>query len=153
MRQTVGVRCGRARRGVALLLMAVAAAGCASGPRRTAAPAPSGGADQSASGDLARGRPVARAEELFEGRFPGVQVYRAPGGIIVRVRGGSTMSGSGEPLYVIDGFPRQPGTGGLLDINPNDIARIEVLKDPTSLAEYGSRGGNGVVRVTTKKGR
>jgi TonB-dependent SusC/RagA subfamily outer membrane receptor len=63
------------------------------------------------------------------------------------------MSGSGEPLYVIDGFPRQPGTGGLLDINPNDIARIEVLKDPTSLAEYGSRGGNGVVRVTTKKGR
>jgi TonB-dependent SusC/RagA subfamily outer membrane receptor len=82
-----------------------------------------------------------------------VQVYRAPGGIIVRVRGGATFSGSGEPLYVIDGFPRQPGTGGLLDINPNDIARIEVLKDPTSLAEYGSRGGNGVVRITTKKGR
>ena len=154
-------------RALAGLVLAGLVTACASSPTSRTTPAdasrpapatttsPTGGADQAASGpDLLRARPtVTRAEELFEGRFPGVQVYRASGGVVVRVRGQSSLSGNDDPLFVIDGFPRQAGSGGLLDINPNDIAKIEVLKDPVSLAEYGSRAGAGVVRITTKKGR
>ncbi len=100
-----------------------------------------------------QGQPVAQVEELFAGRFAGVQVLRVPGGLSLRIRGASSLTGAAQPLYVVDGFPLDVGPTGLLDLNPSDIARIEVLKDASSLAEYGVRGGNGVVRITTKRGR
>ena len=98
------------------------------------------------------GSPTARVEELFQGRFPGVRVISVPGqGIAVRIRGATSVSGSNEPLYVVDGFPLAANTDGLIAINPGDIAKIEVLKDAGSIAEYGVRGANGVVVISTKK--
>lgn len=95
---------------------------------------------------------VTRVEQLMEGRFAGVEVTRVPGGgVSVRIRGGTSILGDNEPLYVIDGMPVQAGPGGALNgINPEDIARIEVLKDVGSTAMYGVRGANGVVLITTK---
>jgi TonB-dependent SusC/RagA subfamily outer membrane receptor len=98
-----------------------------------------------------RDQAVARVEELFVGRFPGVQVYQTPSGLEVRIRGATSLLGNGEPLYVVDDMVLTPGTGGLVAINPRDVARIEVLKDAVSLSEYGVRGANGVVRITTKR--
>ena len=91
-------------------------------------------------------------EELFAGRFPGVQVFRlASGGISIRIRGGgNTFYGSSEPLYVVDGTPVQSGEGGLQFLNPSDISQIEVLKDAAQTAIYGVQGANGVVLITTK---
>jgi TonB-dependent SusC/RagA subfamily outer membrane receptor len=98
---------------------------------------------------------VTRAEELFIGRFAGVQVFRQPGGgIAVRIRGATSIYGSNEPLYVIDDMIVESGPGGaLLGINPADIRRIEVLKDIGSTAFYGVRGANGVVVITTRGSR
>lgn len=97
--------------------------------------------------------PVARAEELLEGRFPGVVLSRLPnGGLSVRIRGTNSVLGSNEPLYVVDGMAIEPGPGGaLLGINPGDIEKITVLKDVGSTAFYGVRGANGVVVITTKR--
>lgn len=142
-----------------------AAAACA--PSGTARPAPlrsnpdaDASASASASGVRAdtsswRGRTVAHAEELLEARFPGVQLIRlANGDISVRIRGETSIMGSNEPLYVIDGMEISPGAGGgLMGINPADIATIQVLKDVGSTALYGVRGGNGVIVITTKRGR
>ena len=91
-------------------------------------------------------------EELFAGRFPGVQVFRlASGGVSIRIRGGgNTFYGSSEPLYVVDGVPVQSETSGLLFLNPSDISEIEVLKDAAQTAIYGVQGANGVVLITTK---
>ncbi len=96
------------------------------------------------------GRPI---EELLMSRFPGVVVTRTPGGgIAVRIRGTTSIHGSNEPLYVIDGFPVQSGPGGgLTGINPYDIESIQVLKDPASTTMYGVRGANGVIVITTKR--
>ncbi len=150
----------------AMVVALAAAAVTACGPARTTAATPlrSHPADPtaaaSASGAQAdtsawRGQPVGHAEELLEGRFPGVEVIRlASGDISVRIRGGSSIMGSNEPLYVIDGMEISPGAGGaLVGINPADIARIEVLKDVGSTALYGVRGANGVIVITTKRGR
>jgi TonB-dependent starch-binding outer membrane protein SusC len=100
------------------------------------------------------GQAPARAEELLAGRFPGVEVYAAPGGgTIVRIRGNSTLYGDNQPLYVIDGQTIDAGPGGaLMGINPLDIEKIEVLKDIGSTAAYGSRGANGVILIRTKRG-
>lgn len=95
--------------------------------------------------------PVARVEELFQGRFPGVSVRLLNGNLVVQVRGVNTINGDTAPLYVIDGLAVEAGPEGLSGINPYDISRIEVLKDPTQLAMYGSRGANGVIVITTKK--
>jgi len=151
-------RCWSVRVGMALAIVA-------SGACRTGAPSseppdnshrPGAGApshSQAADSDWA-GNPVTRIEELFAGRFPGVHVLYMPGqGIAVRVRGATSITGSNEPLYVVDGFPMEPGPGGLLSINPYDIAGIEVLKDAGSIAEYGVRGANGVVLIKTKRNR
>jgi TonB-dependent SusC/RagA subfamily outer membrane receptor len=63
-----------------------------------------------------------------------------------------TILGTGEPLYVIDGVPIQPGPGGALSgLNPYDIETIDVLTDPASISMYGSRGANGVIVITTKQ--
>ena len=96
------------------------------------------------------GKPI---EALLMSRFPGVVVTRTPdGGLAVRIRGTTSIHGSNEPLYVIDGVPIRPGPGGVLaGINPYDIESIEVLKDPASTTMYGVRGANGVIVITTKR--
>ena len=99
--------------------------------------------------------PVSRVDQALQGRASGVQVTQtsgAPGaGTAIRVRGGNSITGSNEPLWVIDGIV--VGTNfNLNNINANDIQSIEVLKDASSIAIYGSRGANGVVLVTTKSG-
>lgn len=102
--------------------------------------------------DIARqpGEPI---EQVLMGRFPGVSVSRsADGGVSVRIRGTTSINGSSEPLYVIDGVEIQPGPGGsLAGINPRDIATIEVVKDPAGEALYGVRGANGIILIKTKR--
>lgn len=101
------------------------------------------------------GVPAVQVEELLEGRVAGVQVMRAPGGgISVRIRGQSSILGNSEPLYVVDGMPVQVTAGRGLDwLNPGDIKRIEILKDASATSMYGMRGANGVVLITTRRGR
>ncbi len=99
--------------------------------------------------------PVSRVDQALQGRAAGVQVTQtsgAPGaGTAIRVRGGNSITGSNEPLWVIDGII--VGTNfNLNNINANDVKSIEILKDASSIAIYGSRGANGVVLVTTKSG-
>ena len=111
---------------------------------------------------------VPSIETALRGRAAGVQVFQNSGtpgtGINVRIRGNTSVSASNEPLYVIDGVPvitgnfSQVGVGGrgtnaLSGLNPNEIESIEVLKDASSAAIYGSRAANGVVLITTKKGK
>ena len=67
------------------------------------------------------------------------------------IRGATSINGSGEPLVVVDGQQMTQGSNGLVGINPRDIAKIEVLKDAVAMAEYGVRGGNGIIRITTKR--
>jgi TonB-dependent starch-binding outer membrane protein SusC len=98
--------------------------------------------------------PVTSAEQALQGRAAGVQIVNndgAPGGnISVLIRGvGSLASGGNRPLFVVDGYPTD---GGINNINPNDIASIDVLKDASATAVYGIRAANGVVIITTKKG-
>jgi TonB-linked SusC/RagA family outer membrane protein len=92
--------------------------------------------------------------DAVQGKLSGVQVIStdgAPGAdVSLNIRGGSSISASNEPLYVIDGFPQFAGSN--LNINPGDIASVEVLKDASATAIYGSRGANGVVIITTKTG-
>jgi len=86
------------------------------------------------------------------GKFTGVEVFQGPNGLIVRIRGGSSINSSNEPLFVIDDMAVEPGPGGaLVGLNPNDIEKIEVLKDIGSTARWGVRGANGVVLITTKR--
>jgi TonB-linked SusC/RagA family outer membrane protein len=98
--------------------------------------------------------PITRADQILQGRVSGVQVTQTnsePGGnVSIRIRGTNSITAGNEPLFVIDGFP---GAGDLNSINPNDIESIDVLKDASATAIYGSRGANGVVIVTTKKGK
>jgi TonB-dependent SusC/RagA subfamily outer membrane receptor len=99
-----------------------------------------------------RGQPI---EQALMARFPGVMVSRTPdGGVSVRIRGGSSIYGSNEPLYVLDGIPIQPGPNGSLSgISPEDIESIKVLKDPAETAMYGVRGANGVIVIKSKRPR
>ena len=97
-------------------------------------------------------QPVSRIDQVLEGRASGVQVTNASGApgadVRIRVRGSNSIQGDNNPLYVIDGFVG----GDFNTINPNDIETLQVLKDAASTAIYGSRGANGVIIVTTKKG-
>lgn len=131
--------------------------GCASG--NNGAPAPAGppllAPDHGTivtSDDIDRSTTTDPIGSALAAHVAGVTVTRtADGGISVRIRGQSSFYGNTEPLYVIDGFPIQPGPGGsLVGINPHDIASIEVLKDVASLAFYGVRGANGVILIKTK---
>ena len=99
--------------------------------------------------------PVSRVDQALQGRAAGVQVTQvsgAPGASTsIRVRGGNSIQGSNEPLWVVDGII--VGTNfNLNNISANDVQSIEILKDASSIAIYGSRGANGVVLVTTKSG-
>ena len=112
--------------------------------------------------------PVTSIEQALEGKMAGVSVTQAtgaPGGAIsINIRGTSSISAGNEPLYVVDGLPilsqdlSQKGgyqcnsLSGIADINPNDIESVEVLKDASASALYGSRASNGVVLITTKHG-
>jgi TonB-dependent SusC/RagA subfamily outer membrane receptor len=96
-------------------------------------------------------QPGESLEEILAGRVSGVEVYRTADGIAVRIRGGTSIYGSNEPLYVIDGVAVTPGPGGnLTGINPYDIESIKVLKDPVDTTMYGMRGANGVIVIKTK---
>lgn len=100
-------------------------------------------------------KPANSIESLMQGRVAGVQVTNAsqePGASsTVRVRGNSSVNGSNAPLLVVDGFPFGDA-GNLAQINPQDIVSMEVLKDASASAIYGSRGANGVILITTTKG-
>ncbi len=119
--------------------------------------------------------PVLSIDQYLQGRLAGAQITQntgAPGaGLTFLIRGASSVSGSNRPLIILDGYPIEaenssvsPTTGAnpwtsdmprsnpLANLNPNDIESIEVLKDASSIAIYGSRGANGVVMITTKKG-
>jgi TonB-dependent starch-binding outer membrane protein SusC len=113
-------------------------------------------------------QPVSSLDRGLQGAVSGVQVTTTSGqpggGVSIRVRGGSSITGGNEPLYVIDGFPVTATTSAagtitgaevnpLSSLNPSDIASIDVLKDASATAIYGSRGANGVVIITTKKGQ
>ena len=119
--------------------------------------------------------PTLSLEQALQGAAPGVMVTQAssaPGGALsVRIRGGSSVTGNNEPLYVIDGFPiennpdaQNPSDGGrdatttvpsdpLAALNPADIESIEILKDASATSIYGARGANGVIIITTKHGQ
>ncbi|WP_461533397.1 SusC/RagA family TonB-linked outer membrane protein [Sinomicrobium sp.] len=98
--------------------------------------------------------PTSSVMQSLQGRAPGVQVSQstgAPGAAVsVRIRGSNSIQGNNDPLYVVDGFPYSAAP---THINNADIESIEVLKDASATAIYGSRGANGVVMITTKKGR
>jgi TonB-dependent starch-binding outer membrane protein SusC len=127
------------------------------------------GSVASVKSDAYRDMPLASVEQGLQARVAGVQVTQsssAPGGgLSVRVRGANSLISGSEPLYVIDGLPIYPdnssfSAGGdrqaknaLASLNPNDIESIEVLKDASATSVYGSRGANGVVLITTKRGK
>jgi len=104
-------------------------------------------ADQSAS----------KIGDMLQGRVAGLQINKTSddpnSGSSVRIRGASSLTGSNSPLVVIDGFPFSNDLGGLKQINPENIASIEVLKDASASAIYGSQGANGVILITTKTGK
>jgi len=96
--------------------------------------------------------PVANVMESLQGRLPGVDITRSSGasnsGVNITVRGNRSLTANNGPLFIVDGVQYT----SIQDINPNDIQSMEVLKDAASTAIYGSRGANGVIIVTTKKG-
>ncbi len=111
--------------------------------------------------------PMPSFEQAVQGKAAGVQITSANGlagaPVKVNIRGTNSITAGSEPLYVIDGIPMTTGdfspgnlgsrTSALADLNPNDIESIEILKDAAAAAIYGSRGANGVVIITTKKGK
>lgn len=117
------------------------------------------------SGEDIRRIPVNSLESAIQGRAAGVFVEQGTGklgqGISMRIRGSSSVSASNEPLYVIDGVPitsqsqsnNSAATNPLADLNQADIESIEILKDASAAAIYGSRASNGVVLITTRQGR
>ena len=130
----------------------------------------------SVSGDQLKSMMTTSLDQALQGRVAGVQVTtnsgQPGGGISVRIRGANSINGSNEPLYVVDGIPISGDAGGtavgfdwagggngqtavsaLATINPADIVSVEVLKDASATAIYGSRAANGVVLITTKRGK
>lgn len=99
-------------------------------------------------------KPVANAFEALQGKAAGVDITSSerPGSVgNIMIRGTRSLNASSAPLYVVDGVPLQ--SGGIESLNPRDIESIDILKDASSTAIYGSRGANGVVLVTTKRGQ
>ncbi|WP_439881785.1 SusC/RagA family TonB-linked outer membrane protein [Pontibacter sp. MBLB2868] len=118
------------------------------------------------SGEDLENIPTPSLESAIQGRAAGVQIESGSGkvgqGIKVRIRGSASVTASNQPLYVVDGIPitsdnqaiaNNEPTNPLADIDPNDIESIDILKDASSASIYGSRASNGVVIITTKKGR
>ncbi len=124
------------------------------------------GAVTQLSGSVVQNQPVQSFEQSIQGRTPGVVINQGSGklgqGLNIQVRGTSSVSASNQPLYVIDGIPvtsqdqSQASTeplNPLADLNPNDIESISILKDASATAIYGSRASNGVIIITTRKGK
>ncbi|OUJ75150.1 SusC/RagA family TonB-linked outer membrane protein [Hymenobacter crusticola] len=123
----------------------------------------------SVKGDELKDIPAASPDQLLQGKAPGVQVSANSGvpggGIFIRIRGSNSVNASNDPLYVVDGvfinntnliatgLGNQVSSNPLADLNPQDIENIEILKDANATAIYGSRGANGVVLITTKRGK
>ena len=142
------------QRAASLPLLAALIVGCASSGGKPAAssPAPQGSTVTSQDIHPAANEPI---EKVLQGRVSGVVVSQSTdGGISVTIRGQSSVLGGSQPLYVLDGVAIEPGPGGSLSgISPYDIESIKVLKDPTDLTMYGSRGANGVIVIKTKKAK
>ena len=102
--------------------------------------------------DLTKDRVVTSLADALKGKVSGVRVIQSSGGpgasSIINIRGTTSVSGDNQPLFVVDGFPIDN-----FDLNADDIESIDILKDASSTAVYGSRGANGVIIVTTKKGK
>jgi TonB-dependent SusC/RagA subfamily outer membrane receptor len=146
----------RAPFSVGLLVSLITACGGGQGTGQTAeapAPKPAPSSNTVTASELDR-TPNESAEKALQGRFPGVNVeYKADGGLVVRIRGGSSsLMGNNAPLYVVDGQAVvSEADGSLKGINPNDIESIKVLKDAASTSMYGARGANGVIIIKTKR--
>ncbi|KAA3437689.1 SusC/RagA family TonB-linked outer membrane protein [Rufibacter hautae] len=112
------------------------------------------GSVASIKGDALREVPAANISQALQGRLPGVEFSQSssqPGASMqIRVRGARSLNASNDPLVVLDGIPF---AGSIGDINPNDITSVDILKDASATAIYGSRGANGVILVTTNRGR
>jgi TonB-linked SusC/RagA family outer membrane protein len=112
------------------------------------------GAVQTVSAAEIKDLPVSQIGQKLQGRLAGVQINQATGkpgqGISIRIRGQVSVSAGSDPLYVVDGFPI---TGNIAQLNPDEIEDLSVLKDAASTSLYGSRAANGVVLITTKKGK
>lgn len=112
------------------------------------------GAVAKVKGDDIAGIQAARVDDALAGKLPGVLIQNqsgAPGADPkIQIRAASSITGNSDPLIVVDGYPI---SGSLATVNPNDIESLEVLKDAASAAIYGSRGANGVILITSKKGR
>ncbi len=102
-------------------------------------------------------RPVTEASGFIQGKVAGVTVQQTSGlpgsGMTVRVRGASSIASSNDPLYVVDGVPVGTGNYAIAYLSPQDIETMQILKDASSAAIYGSRAANGVVLITTKQGK
>jgi TonB-linked SusC/RagA family outer membrane protein len=111
------------------------------------------GSVASISGNIMREIPAPNISQALQGRLAGVEMSQTstrPGATMqIRIRGTRSLSADNNPLIVLDGIPF---IGSLADINPNDVKSIEVLKDASATAVYGSRGANGVILITTDKG-
>ncbi|MBD2767257.1 TonB-dependent receptor [Hymenobacter sp. BT664] len=123
----------------------------------------------SVRGETLQNIPAASPDQLLQGHAPGVQVSANSGvpggGIFIRIRGSNSVNASNDPLYVVDGvfinntnliatgLGNQVSANPLADLNPQDIESLEILKDANATAIYGSRGANGVVLITTKRGK
>ncbi|WP_288428752.1 TonB-dependent receptor [uncultured Spirosoma sp.] len=112
------------------------------------------GAVQNVSAQEIKDLPVSQIGQKLQGRLAGVQINQTTGkpgqGINIRIRGQVSVSAGSDPLYVVDGFPI---TGTIAQLNPDEIDDISILKDAASTSLYGSRAANGVVLITTKKGK
>ena len=142
-------------RGLSLGALAVVLLACARSGGGAPQTAPAANSSTVTADDIQRTGPDQPIEKALAGRVAGVVVSRTPdGGIAVRIRGGTSIYGNNEPLYVVDGVAIQAGpNGALTGINPYDIESIRVLKDAAETAMYGSRGANGVIIIKTKKPR
>ena len=112
------------------------------------------GAIASISGEKLRSIPVTNVTTALQGRLPGIEVkansFRPGAGSSIRIRGNRSLSGSNDPLIVVDGFPV---SYTIDDMNPADIESLDILKDAAATAIYGVRGAAGVIQITTKKGK
>lgn len=114
------------------------------------------GAVSSVGADVLSEKPVTNLNQALQGRVAGVLISnptRPTDDAGIKIRGVNTINGSTDPIYVVDGLVMDNSYSGFNAVNINDIASIEVLKDASATALYGSRGSNGVVVITTKKGK
>lgn len=157
-----------ARVGVPAAAVAMLLAGCHSAPNAPSHPAPApesvqvgyGAQDRrdvtaavnSASGEKLRRNSPRTAADMLVGRFPGVEVrQQANGTPSIRIRGSRSFRSSEEPLIVVDGIPQANGGQALMDLSPQDVHSIDVLKDAAATSVFGSRGANGVILIATRR--